>query len=206
MRDEFAVVEVYYAASVNDTPLNAITEWLLSHRGLGLSHQKVKDAFYPLEFPHYRHRTYLNITGKYLCTPFSTSGDDRGPPHKVRAMRQECDDYKLRCVKAHGTKFPEIQVPALQERFHIEEQHLLYRYRSFDGYFPTDQWIARPKTDLTDPTEKDIYVLFSISRNYASPHDTIAVDLEAWKAGIIDAKQRHGGTLPGIVYEGQHLI
>ena len=137
---------------------------------------------------------------------FSTSGDDRGPPHQVRAWRHECDDYKLRCVKAHGTKFPEIQVPALQERFHIEEQHLLFRYRSFDGYFPTDQWIARPKTDLTNPTEKDIYVLFSISRNYASPHDAIAVELEAWKAGIIDAKQRLGGTLPGIVYEGQHLI
>ena len=157
-------------------------------------------------FNDWRNRKLLNITGNFLCAPYSTSADDRGPPHKVRTMRQECDEYKIRCIQSYGTRVPETRLPALQDQFNIEQQHLLYRYRAFDGFFPTNHWILRPKADLSNPTEKDIYVLFSYSKNYDAPRDTIAVELTAWREAIDDAKRHLGDPLPAIVNHIQPLI
>ena len=41
MHDDFAVIEVYYAASLQDTPTSVITEWLLSKDILGLTAAQV---------------------------------------------------------------------------------------------------------------------------------------------------------------------
>ena len=199
MQDEFAVVEIYYSASLTDTPLHTITDWLLSKYNLGLTAKQVQAAFYPLKFDDWKNRNLLNLTGNFLHLHWSTSADDRGPPHKVRIMRQECDEFKLRCIKSYGTRVPDTQLPALQAKFNIEQQHFLYRYRAFHGYFPTNQWFLRPYATLTDTTEKDIYVVFSYSKNYDSPRDTIAVEFKAWKAAIDDAKRQLGDPLPAIV-------
>ena len=121
-------------------------------------------------------------------------------------MLQECDEYKVRCVQYYGTTVPENQVPALQNKFNIEEQHMLYRYRAFDGFFPTKQWILRPKADHTDPTEDDVYVIFSYSANYHAPRDIIAVEMKAWKIAIVEALRDNDNRLPAIVNHVQPLI
>ena len=81
-----------------------------------------------------------------------------------------------------------------------------YRYKTFDGYFPTKQWILRPKADEHNPTEDDVYVLFCYSANCHAPRDTIVVELKAWKEAIDDANQVFSNTLPAIVNNLKPII
>ena len=148
----------------------------------------------------------INLTGNFLCAPFATSVDDRGPPNQVRSMRQECDEYKTRCLQYFGTNVPEDHIPAIKTQFNIEEQHVQYRYKTFDGYFPITQWILRQKADQNNLTEDDVYVLFCCSENCHAPRDMIAVELKAWKEAIDDANQVFSNTLPAIVNNLKPII
>ena len=73
-----------------------------------------------------------------------------------------------------------------------------YRYKTFDGYFPTKQWILRKNATQNHLTADDVYVIFCYSANCHAPRDLIAVELTAWKEAIDDANQVFSNHLPAV--------
>ena len=81
-----------------------------------------------------------------------------------------------------------------------------YRYKTFDGYFPTTQWILRKNATQSQLTADDVYVIFCYSENCHAPRDIIAVELTAWKEAIADANHVLSNNLPAIVDNLRPLI
>ena len=144
----------------------------------------------------------LNLTG----TNVAPCVNDRGPPNYVRSIKLHCDDYKVRCLQTFGKPVPEDHAPALQAQCNIETQHMNYRYKMFDGFFPTMQWIVRIDAAVNHLITDDIYVLFGYSENCNAPRDIIAVELTLWREAIDDANREHHNRLPPIVDTLKPLI
>ena len=110
-------------------------------------------------------------------------------------------------MKFFGTDVPVDHVPRLQTRFEIEEQHYKYRYKTFDGYFPTKQWILRKNAIQSHPTADDVYVIFCFSEKCPAPRGIIAVELTTWKEAIEKHKHAVGDhSFPSIVGDIRPLI
>ena len=177
-------------------------QWLWSKDNLGLNAQKVRDAFYPHTYTYWQNHRMLNLTGDNLATCVN----DRGPPNIVRSIKLHCDDYKVRCLRTYGKPVPDDRVPALLTQFKLETQHLKYRYRVFDGFFPTMQWILRKDAAVNHLTAEDICVFFSYSNSCDAPRDTLEVELTAWLEAIADANREHHNRLSSIVSTQKPLI
>ena len=74
-----------------------------------------------------------------------------------------------------------------------------YRYKMFDGYFPTMQWIIRKNAAVNHLIADDVYVIFCYSDNCNAPRHIITVELTAWKEAIDDTNREHNNYLPPIV-------
>ena len=77
--------------------------------GLALFPGKIRDALYPTSYEHWQYRRTLNLFEGTLADDINA----RGPPHMVRNIVQQCDYFKVLCLRYHGKIFSEGRVRTL---------------------------------------------------------------------------------------------
>ena len=182
-------------------PNGPVCNWLFSKfRPIqaGLNAQDVKDAFYPTNYSQWRNRRILNLTWQSITEDMKS----RGPPPPTRKIIFQSDVFKFHCLQVKGTMLSENEIQNSFTEINLEDHHFKYRYRTFDGNFPTFKWVISLQGDRNHmkTSQRSIYVLFAYSDTQHSivPNGTLAVELTAW----LEDLQRINGThhaLPAIV-------
>ena len=207
MMQPLEVCHLYFSASLMERPSDTISKWLYDKLGgipdAGLTAHKIIGAFYPLTYDHWTTRQMLNLTDDSSTENI----DRRGPPHIVKTILQQCDLFKVHCVTVHAKPLSEHRIRSLLSTYNLEECHFKFRYKIFNGYFPTFKWMVSPHADMESLQQTDIYVLFSYSEGDRSllPHDTMAVELLAWLDEIRRINMNNP-TLPPIVGNTRPLL
>ena len=120
----------------------------------------------------------LNLSSDYVTEDLN----DRRSPHSVRRIVQQIDLFKVHCLQLKAHILTEDEVWSSLALFGLKEFHFKYRYKMFNGYFPTFKWLISPQVNRKDLSRQDIYALFSYSDGQKSipSNGTLGVELSVW--------------------------
>ena len=146
------VFNVYFSVMVLDRPDDQIPKWLYNKLGgmpdAGLTARHIKTAFYPTSYDDWLHRRMLNLPNDYSTEDINM----RGPPRVLQQVVQQCDLFKVHCLQLTAKVLSEDEAQKSLSSFNLEECHFHYRYRMFNGYFPTFKWLISPQANKKNLT------------------------------------------------------